>query len=99
APRTVGNGIAVAGDFVFGTLESTNGTANAANSLTLSGTVTLAAGAHAVAVNGTLMTGTISGKLTGGTDFTKTGPGTLVLSNGGNNYGGATIVSGGVLRN
>ncbi len=99
AARTIANPITVAGGFTFGTLDNATGTANAANSLTLSNTVTLAAGAHTIGVNGLLMTGTISGKLTGGTDLTKAGPGTLILSNATNDYGGATIVGGGTLRN
>ena len=49
-------------------------------------------------VNGLLMTGQINGQLTGGTNFTKAGPGTLVLSNATNNYGGSTTISGGTLR-
>lgn len=98
AARTVANPIAVAGNFTFGTLAADNATANASNALTLSGTVTLAAGAHSIAVNGLLMSGTISGKLTGGTNLTKEGLGTLVLSNATNDFGGSTTVNGGILQ-
>ncbi len=100
AARTVpaANAIAVAGDFTFGTLASENATANATNNLTLAGTVTLAAGPHTITVNGLLMTGAITGKLTGGTDLTKDGPGTLVLQNATNDYGGSTTVNAGILQ-
>ncbi|MEA3211483.1 MAG: hypothetical protein QOE70_4540 [Chthoniobacter sp.] len=93
AAFTIGNAVSVTGGgFTFG------GTV-AANNLTLSGVVTLGAGANAINVSSPLVTGTISGQLTGGTDLTKSGPGILVLSNATNNFGGATIVSGGVLKN
>ncbi len=100
AARTVpaANAIAVAGDFTFGTLAADNATANATNNLTLAGTVTLAAGPHTITVNGLLMTGTITGKLTGGTDLAKDGPGTLVLQNATNDYGGSTTVNEGILQ-
>ncbi len=96
--RTIGNAVSVTGDFTFGTLDAMNARANSGNNLTLSGTTTLAAGAHTITVNGLLMTGTISGQLTGGTDLTKDGPGTLVLSNATNNYGGTTTVNAGTLQ-
>ncbi|MEA3212062.1 MAG: hypothetical protein QOE70_5119 [Chthoniobacter sp.] len=94
AARTISNPISVAGSFTFG---GTGVTANA-NNLTLSNTVTLAAGAHGIAVSSPLVTDTISGKLTGGTNFTKAGPGTLLLSGATNDYGGTTTVAGGVLK-
>ena len=96
--RTIGNAVSVTQDFTFGTPAAASSRASAGNSLTLSGIVTLAAGAHNIEVNGLLMTGTISGKLTGGTNLTKTGPGTLVLSNAANDYGGNTIISAGTLQ-
>ncbi len=96
--RTIGNAVSVAGDFTFGTSGSASSRAIAGNSLTLSGEVTLAAGAHTIEVGGLFMVGTISGRLTGGTDLTKTGAGTLVLSRNTNDYGGATIVNAGTLQ-
>jgi len=49
-------------------------------------------------VNGLLTTGTITGKLTGGTGVSKDGLGTLVLSSTGNDYGGSTGVTAGTLQ-
>ena len=96
--RTIGNAVSVVQDFTFGTPAAATSRANAGNNLTLSGTVTLAGGAHSIEVNGLLMVGTISGKLTGGTNLTKTGLGTLVLSNITNDYGGSTTISAGTLQ-
>ena len=96
--RTIGNAVSVGGDFTFGNPDSMSARANAGNSLTLSGVVTLADGAHTITVNGLLMTGTISGQLTGGTNLTKNGAGTLVLSSAANDYGGSTTVNAGVLQ-
>jgi autotransporter-associated beta strand protein len=96
--RTIGNAVSVTQDFTFGTLATDGSRANAGNNLTLSGVVTLASGAHTINVGGLLMTGTISGQLTGGTDLTKSGPGTFVLQNATNNYGGTTTVSAGTLQ-
>ncbi|WP_395736830.1 autotransporter-associated beta strand repeat-containing protein [Prosthecobacter sp.] len=96
--RTIGNAVSVTQDFTFGTLDGMNARANAGNSLTFSGVVTLAAGAHTITVNGLLMSGTISGKLTGGTNLTKDGAGTLVLSSTANDYGGSTTVNAGLLQ-
>jgi autotransporter-associated beta strand protein len=44
------------------------------------------------------MVGTISGQLTGGTNISKSGAGTLVLSNNTNDYGGSTTVNAGTLQ-
>ncbi|WP_395748858.1 autotransporter-associated beta strand repeat-containing protein [Prosthecobacter sp.] len=96
--RNIGNAVSVTQDFTFGTLDTVSARANAGNSLTLSGIVTLASGAHKITVNGLLMTGTITGKLTGGTDLTKDGAGALVLSSTANDYGGSTTVSAGLLQ-
>ena len=100
AAVSVGNVVNVANDasFTLGTLDATNARANATNNLTLTNTVTLGTGAHAINVNGLNMTGAISGKLTGGTDLTKSGPGTLVLSNATNDFGGTVSINGGTLR-
>ncbi len=97
--HTIGNAVNVAGNFTFGPLASTGVRGNSGSNLTLSGTVSLAAGAHAINVNGLLMVATISGQLTGGTDLSITGPGILSLANNANDYGGVTTVnSGGTLR-
>ncbi|MBA4015748.1 MAG: hypothetical protein C0483_01025 [Pirellula sp.] len=96
--RTIGNAVSVIQDFTFGTPAASGARAIAGNSLTLSGVVTLADGAHNIEVNGLLMTGTISGKLTGGTNLTKSGSGILVLSNAANDYGGSTTISAGTLQ-
>ena len=98
AVRTLNNAVSVAGNFTFGALTPDYGTAVANNGVILSNTVTLAAGAHQIAVDGLLNTSTISGKLTGGTNLTKAGPGTLVLSNATNDFGGTTTVTGGTLK-
>ena len=88
--RTIGNTVNVTGaGFTFG------GTA-AGNSLTLSGPVTLAAGAN-INVASPLVTGTISGALTAA-DLTKTGPGILTLSNAGNTFTGGVTIANGVLK-
>ena len=96
--RTIANVVNVAGDFIFGTPDSASSRANAGNSLTLSGTTTLATGAHNITVGGLLMTGTLSGQVTGGTNLSKDGLGTLVLSNTTNNYGGSTTITAGTLQ-
>ena len=97
---SIGNVVNVANNasFTFGTLGATNARATATNNLTLTNTVTLGTGAHTINVNGLNMTGTISGQLTGGTNFTKDGPGTLILNNATNNFGGSVTVSGGTLQ-
>ena len=89
--RTIANAISVVGDFTFG------GTL-AGNGVTLSGTTTLGAGAHKLTVTSPLNVSTISGQLTGGTNLTKDGAGTLVLSKNTNNYGGSTTVANGILQ-
>ncbi len=91
AGRTLANLVNVAGDFTFGGSLSQH-------NLTLSNTVTLAAGAHNINVAELLVTATISGQLTGGTNLTKSGRGTLILSNATNNFGGSTTVAEGSLR-
>ena len=96
--RTIGNAVSVAGDFTFGTRATDDARANAGNSLTLSGVVTLAAGPHTIEVGGLLMVGTISGRLTGGMNLIKTGLGTLVLSSTANDFGGTTTISDGTLQ-
>ncbi len=98
--RSIGNVVNVANNasFTFGTLDATNARANATNNLTLTNTVTLGTGAHTINVNGLNMTGTISGQLTGGTNFAKGGPGTLILSNAANNFGGTVTINGGTLQ-
>lgn len=96
--RTIANAVSVAANFTFGTWDTDSARANAGNSLTLSGTVTLASGAHTINVGGLLMVGTISGKLTGGTNLIKTGLGTLVLSSTANDFGGTTTINGGTLQ-
>jgi autotransporter-associated beta strand protein len=100
AAVSIGNVVNVAdsASFTFGTLATTNARANATNNLTLTNTVTLGTGAHTINVNGLQMTGTISGKLTGGTNFTKDGPGTLVLNNAANDFGGTIAINGGTLQ-
>ena len=96
--RTIANLVNVAGDFTFGSPSTMDARANAGNGLIFSNTVTLAAGAHNITVNGLLTTGTITGKLTGGTGVSKDGLGTLVLSSTGNDYGGSTGVTAGTLQ-
>ncbi|MCX6850981.1 MAG: autotransporter-associated beta strand repeat-containing protein [Verrucomicrobia bacterium] len=92
AARSIGNATSVSGDFTFGGTTSTN-------NLTLVNTMTLAAGAHTITVTSPQVTATISGQITGGTNLTKAGAGTLILSSAtANNYGGSTTVSGGVLQ-
>ena len=100
AAVSIGNVVNVANDagFTFGTLDATNARATATNNLTLTNTVTLGSGAHTINVNGLNMTGTISGQLTGGTNLTKAGPGTLVLNNAANNFGGSVTINGGTLQ-
>ena len=90
---TIGNAVSVAGNFTFGgtTTIGTN------HNLTLSGIVTLGAGAHTITVSSPFVSDTISGLLTGGTNLTKAGPGTLTLS-AANSYGGTTSITGGVLK-
>lgn len=96
--RTIANAVNVAGDFTFGTPDTASSRATAGNSLILSGITTLAAGAHNITVGGLLMTGTLSGQVTGGTNLSKDGLGTLVLSNTGNDYGGTTTITAGTLQ-
>ncbi|OYW76066.1 MAG: hypothetical protein B7Z37_10490, partial [Verrucomicrobia bacterium 12-59-8] len=91
AARTISNATSVSGDFTFGGTLSTN-------NLTLSGIMTLAAGAHTITVTSPQVTDTISGQITGGTNLIKAGAGSLILSSAANNYGGSTTVSGGVLQ-
>lgn len=88
---TIANATIVNQDFTIG------GTL-AANQLTLSGAMDLAAGARTVTVTSPTVTGTISGAITNGTGLTKAGNGILVLSSTGNNYTGTTTVSGGLLK-
>lgn len=94
--RTIGNMTTVNGDFTFGGML-------AGNNLTLSGAMNLGAAGRNLAVTSPAVTATISGAITStatGTALTKSGAGTLVLSNGGNNFGGAGVaVIGGILRN
>ena len=89
--RIIGNAVSVTGGgFTFGGNVAGNG-------VNLSGIVTLGAGANTINVSAPTVVSTISGQLTGGTNLTKAGPGTLVLSKA-NNYGGTTTISGGVLK-
>jgi autotransporter-associated beta strand protein len=94
AARTISNATTVVGDFTFGGA----GTTAAANNLTLSSTMTLQSGAHRITVTSPLVTDTISGQITGGTNLIKDGAGTLVVSSSANNYGGTTTVANGVLK-
>jgi autotransporter-associated beta strand protein len=93
AARTIGNAVMVNGSFTFG------GTASTQN-LTLSGIVNLGTSASTITVSSPQVTATISGKLTSGagSGLTKAGDGTLILSGATNDYTGATIVSGGLLK-
>ncbi|OYW76123.1 MAG: hypothetical protein B7Z37_10245 [Verrucomicrobia bacterium 12-59-8] len=89
--NAVTNAVTLNGDLTFG------GTI-AANGLTLSGSFTLGSGSHTITVTNPLVTGIISGQVTGGSGLVKAGDGTLILSNGSNNYGGTTTVAGGLLK-
>ena len=90
--RTIANATSVQGNFTFG------GTV-AGNNVTLSGNMALAAGAHTVTVTSPQVTDTITGSISGGTNFTKAGAGVLVFAPvGSNSYGGSTTVAGGVLQ-
>ena len=93
AARVIGNLVTINGNFTFG------GQANTQN-LTFSGTVNLGTASRIITVSSPQVTATISGKLTSGagSGLTKAGDGTLVLSGTGNDYTGATIVSGGLLK-
>ncbi|MGB8169481.1 MAG: autotransporter-associated beta strand repeat-containing protein [Chthoniobacteraceae bacterium] len=94
--RTIGNAVAVTGDFNFGGV-------TAANNLILSGAMDLGAAGRTVTVASPAVNGTLSGALTStatGTALTKAGLGTLTLSSAASNLGGAGIaVAGGILRN
>ncbi|MCY3018583.1 MAG: autotransporter-associated beta strand repeat-containing protein [Planctomycetota bacterium] len=90
-------GIAVANEVLTlnGTGAAGNGALdNAGGNNSWAAQVTLNAGCSVGSAAGTL---TVSGQVTGATDLIKAGAGTLVLSNGTNNYTGATIVNGGTL--
>ncbi len=93
--RTIANAVTVNGDFTFGGML-------AGNNLTLSGATNLGANGRTITVASPLVTGTLSGAVTStatGTAITKAGPGTLLLSNAGNNFGGAGVnVTGGILK-
>ncbi len=93
ATHTIANPVTVNGDFTFG------GTA-ASHNLILSGTVNLSTAPRVITVTSPQVTDTIIGQLTSGagSGLTKSGDGTLVLSNTTNNYTGATIVNGGLLK-
>jgi autotransporter-associated beta strand protein len=92
ANRTIANAVTVnGGGFTFGGDVAVNG-------LTLSGPVTLGAGANSINVTAPTVPSAISGVITGGTNLTKIGQGILTLSNAANTYGGLTIVAGGVLK-
>ena len=102
--RTIHNPVAVNGDFIFGAPTGSAATVLAGGGVNLAGTVTFTAGAHSIEVNSAMNTSEISGVIAaGGSTLTKTGPGTLVLSNPGNvtpnNLGGTFTVAGGVLMN
>ena len=90
--RTIANATSVQGNFTVG------GTV-ANNSVILSGAMSLAAGAHTVTVNSPQVTATITGTISGGTNVTKAGAGTLIFTpTTTNTYGGSTTVAGGVLQ-
>jgi autotransporter-associated beta strand protein len=94
--RTIGNATTVTGDFTFGGVL-------AGHNLTLSGAMNLGAAGRSIAVPSPAVTATLSGPITStatGIALTKTGNGTLLLSNATSNLGGAGIaVTGGILRN
>lgn len=94
--RSLTNTVTVNGDFTFG------GVTAGAN-VTLAGPVGLGAAGRILTVTSPAVTATISGAITStatGTALTKTGNGTLLLSNAGNNFGGAGVsIQGGILRN
>jgi autotransporter-associated beta strand protein len=73
-----------------GTIADSTGTSSFA------GPITLSSSTATVSLTGTQLI--LSGALGGTQGFTKTGSGTLVLSNTGNNYAGNTTISGGTLK-
>ncbi len=74
-----------------------NGTTlrNSTGTSALGGTVTLSTAAATVNVTGTQLT--LSGQVTGTQALTKSGAGTLILSNSANDYAGVTTISAGTL--
>jgi fibronectin-binding autotransporter adhesin len=93
AAVTATNPLTVSGDFTFG------GTA-ATNNLTLSGATALTV-TPTVNVANAAVTGTLSGVIAGAFGFTKTGPGTLAITNTNttfpNTFTGPIVVDGGTL--
>jgi fibronectin-binding autotransporter adhesin len=70
----------------------------ASNNLTLNGAITFGTGTRNIQVDSPVVVGTLGAALTGGTGFTKTGPGILALANPANLLTGTITVSDGVLR-
>jgi autotransporter-associated beta strand protein len=93
ATQTIGNAVTVNGNFTF------SGTGSS-NNLTLSGAVALGSNATRTITVSPFVTGTLSGAVTGTgtTGLTKAGMGSLVVSNTGNSWSGATTVNAGLLQ-
>ncbi len=101
AVRTIHNPVQVNGNFTFGAPASANTTALLNNGVILAGPVTLSSGiAHTISVNSAANVSTITGQVLGtNATLVKSGPGTLVLQNAANNWGGSLTIAEGVLRN
>jgi fibronectin-binding autotransporter adhesin len=80
-----------------GTLQFTGPTATMNNNGPNSRAFTLAAGGGTVEVTNAATTLTVAGLITGTGALTKTGPGTLILTNPANSYSGGTVLIGGTL--
>jgi autotransporter-associated beta strand protein len=90
---TLGDGASVAANLTLGGNVTKNGTVGA----TISGNINLNGARTFTIASGTAPELALNGVVSNGA-LTKSGDGTLLLNNAGNNYAGATIVSGGILK-